>query len=47
MATGIGGGIVRDLLIAEIPTVLKGDIYAVAALAGAGVVVVGTRTAAT
>jgi uncharacterized membrane protein YeiH len=41
MATGIGGGIVRDLLIAEIPTVLKGDIYAVAALAGAGVVVVG------
>jgi uncharacterized membrane protein YeiH len=42
MATGIGGGIMRDLLIAEIPTVLKSDIYAVAALAGAGVVVVGS-----
>jgi uncharacterized membrane protein YeiH len=41
MVTGIGGGVVRDLLIAQIPTVLKGDIYAVAALAGAGVVVVG------
>jgi len=32
---------VRDLLIAETPTVLKKEIYAVAALAGAGVVVVG------
>jgi uncharacterized membrane protein YeiH len=42
MATGIGGGIVRDLLVAEIPTVLKGEIYALAALAGAGVVVVGS-----
>ena len=42
MATGIGGGIVRDLLVAEIPAVLKGDIYAVAALTGAGVVVVGS-----
>jgi len=42
MATGIGGGIVRDLLIAEIPTVLKSEIYAVAALTGAGVVVVGS-----
>jgi uncharacterized membrane protein YeiH len=39
--TGIGGGIVRDLLSAEVPTVLRGDIYAVAALAGAAVVVVG------
>lgn len=42
MATGIGGGVVRDLLSAQIPSVLRGDIYAVAALAGAGVVVVGT-----
>jgi uncharacterized membrane protein YeiH len=39
--TGIGGGIVRDLLSAEVPTVLRGDIYALAALAGAAVVVVG------
>ena len=41
MLTGIGGGIVRDLLSAEVPSVLRGDIYAVAALTGAAVVVVG------
>jgi uncharacterized membrane protein YeiH len=41
MLTGIGGGMVRDVLIAEIPTVLRADLYAVAALAGAAVVVVG------
>ena len=40
MLTGIGGGIVRDVLSAQIPSVLRGDIYAVAALAGAAVVVV-------
>src|SRR6478609_4471885 len=41
MLTGIGGGILRDLLLNEIPTVLRADLYAVAALAGAGVVVGG------
>ena len=41
MLTGIGGGMVRDVLAAEVPTVLRGDVYAVAALAGAAVVVVG------
>jgi len=41
MLTGIGGGIVRDVLTARVPSVLRGDIYAVAALAGAAVVVVG------
>jgi len=40
MLTGIGGGIVRDVLSAQIPSVLRGDVYAVAALAGATVVVV-------
>ena len=39
--TGIGGGMVRDVLLAEIPTVLRSDLYAVAALAGAVVVVIG------
>jgi uncharacterized membrane protein YeiH len=42
MSTGIGGGIARDVLLAEIPTVLRVELYAVAALAGASVVVVGT-----
>jgi uncharacterized membrane protein YeiH len=41
MLAGIGGGMARDILLAEIPTVLRADIYAVAALAGAVVVVIG------
>jgi uncharacterized membrane protein YeiH len=41
MLTGIGGGMTRDVLLAEIPQVLRSDLYAVAALAGAAVVVVG------
>lgn len=41
MLTGIGGGILRDVLLAEIPTVLRAELYAVAALAGAVVVVIG------
>ena len=41
MLTGIGGGMVRDILVAEIPTVLRADLYAIAALAGAAVVVIG------
>ena len=41
MLTGIGGGMLRDLLVAEIPQVLRSDLYAVAALAGAVVVVIG------
>jgi uncharacterized membrane protein YeiH len=41
MLTGVGGGVMRDVLVAEIPVVLRSDIYAVAALAGAAVVVIG------
>ncbi|MGN6058840.1 MAG: trimeric intracellular cation channel family protein [Sphingomicrobium sp.] len=41
MLTGIGGGMTRDLLVAQTPSVLKGDLYAVAALAAAALVVVG------
>lgn len=41
MWTGIGGGLTRDVLLAEIPQVLRSDLYAVAALAGASVVVIG------
>ena len=38
MLSGIGGGIVRDLLVARTPVVLQAELYAVAALAGSGVV---------
>jgi uncharacterized membrane protein YeiH len=41
MLTGIGGGMLRDVLVTEIPTVLRADLYASAALAGAAVVVIG------
>ena len=41
MLTGIGGGMARDVLLAEVPTVLRADIYATAALAGAALVVTG------
>lgn len=41
MLTGIGGGILRDLLVAQTPAVLQSDLYAVAALAGSAMVVTG------
>ena len=41
MLTGIGGGMLRDILVADIPNVLRADLYAVAALAGALAVVTG------
>src|ERR1700751_4724572 len=41
MLTGIGGGMLRDVLVNEIPTVLRADLYALAALACAAVVAIG------
>jgi uncharacterized membrane protein YeiH len=41
MITCIGGGVARDLLTLEVPTVLRAELYAVAALAGAGSVALG------
>jgi uncharacterized membrane protein YeiH len=41
MLTGIGGGVLRDLLVNEIPVVLRADLYALAALSGAAIVVGG------
>jgi uncharacterized membrane protein YeiH len=43
MLTGIGGGLARDLLLARVPVVLRSEFYALAALAGAAVVVLGDR----
>ena len=40
--TAIGGGMLRDVLVAQVPAVLKAELYAIAALVGAGVVVLGT-----
>lgn len=41
MLTGIGGGVARDVLLAQVPLVLRAELYAVAALVGALVVALG------
>ncbi|CAM5204971.1 Putative membrane protein YeiH OS=Castellaniella defragrans OX=75697 GN=HNR28_001843 PE=3 SV=1 [Castellaniella defragrans] len=43
MLTGVGGGRLRDVLVMQIPTVLRADLYALsrAALAGAAIVAIG------
>ena len=37
--TGVGGGMVRDILLARVPNVLRTEIYATASLAGGAIVV--------
>jgi uncharacterized membrane protein YeiH len=41
--TGVGGGVIRDILLARVPLVLRADIYASAAFFGALVVVLARR----
>ena len=41
MLSAIGGGLVREVLVSEVPIVFRAEIYAASALAGAAVVVVG------
>lgn len=43
MLTAVGGGALRDLLVGEVPRVLREEIYALAALLGAAVVLLGDR----
>lgn len=43
VVTGVGGGIIRDLLAGDIPLVLRRDIYALAALFGATTCVVSVK----
>jgi uncharacterized membrane protein YeiH len=38
--TGVGGGILRDMLLGEVPTVLRRELYAIPALGGAAVVTI-------
>jgi uncharacterized membrane protein YeiH len=46
MITCIGGGVARDLLTQQIPSVLRSELYAVAALADAGSIALGHRLGA-
>ena len=41
LLTGVGGGIARDMMLAQVPTIFKSEIYATPALLGALVLVVG------
>ena len=43
MVTGIGGGMIRDLLASRMPSVFRGELYATPALAGSAVVVAAAR----
>ena len=39
MITGVGGGILRDMVLSEIPVVLRADMYALPALIGSSIMV--------
>ncbi len=41
MVTGIGGGMVRDVLTGRVPLVFRGELYATPALVGAFIAVLG------
>lgn len=41
--TAVGGGTVRDVLLAHIPTVLRADVYATAALVGSVCMILGRK----
>ena len=45
--TGVGGGMLRDMLLREVPTVLREGLYAIPALLGASVLVVAQRAGST
>ena len=45
--TGIGGGMLRDVLLGRVPTVLREGLYAVPALLGAAVLVVAQQAGST
>ncbi len=39
--TGVGGGVLRDMMLAQVPTIFKSEIYATAAIIGASILVFG------
>jgi len=41
--TAVGGGVIRDMLVAEVPTVLRRDFYAIPALIGALIIVIAAQ----
>src|SRR4051794_19448078 len=45
--TGIGGGMLRDVLLLEVPIVLRHDLYAIPALLGAAILVIAQKVGGT
>ena len=43
MLTGVGGGVLRDILAAEVPLILRSEIYAVASLLGATIIILANQ----
>ncbi len=43
MLTGVGGGALRDVLAAEVPLVLRAEIYAIASLFGATIIIIANQ----
>ena len=43
MLTGVGGGVLRDVLAAEIPLIFRSEVYAVASLLGAVIIIVANQ----
>lgn len=46
MVTGIGGGMIRDVLAGRVPVIFTGELYATPALAGGAIAVVGLELGA-
>jgi uncharacterized membrane protein YeiH len=42
--TGVGGGVLRDMLVGRIPVVLRTGLYAIPALIGAAIVVIASKS---
>lgn len=44
MLTGVGGGVLRDVLAAEVPLIFRSEIYAVASMLGAIIIIIAIQT---
>src|SRR5207247_1339740 len=43
VSTGVGGGVLRDIMAAEVPLIFRSEIYAVASLLGALIIIIATQ----
>ncbi len=43
MLTGVGGGVLRDILAGEVPLILRSEIYAVASMIGAIIIIIASQ----